>query len=72
MALSSDDKLGPYEIRGLIGAGGMGEVHLARDPRLGRNVAISHQLSAISIGVISVTFSRFAEKLRIKNLSACV
>ena len=40
MALSSDDKLGPYEILGLIGAGGMGEVYLARDPRLGRNVAI--------------------------------
>jgi serine/threonine protein kinase len=40
MALSSDDKLGPYEILGLIGVGGMGEVYLARDPRLGRNVAI--------------------------------
>ena len=40
MALSSNDKLGPYEILGLIGAGGMGEVYLARDPRLGRNVAI--------------------------------
>ena len=33
-------RLGPYEIVGTIGAGGMGEVYRARDPRLGRDVAI--------------------------------
>ncbi len=33
-------KLGPYEITGAIGAGGMGEVYRARDPKLGRDVAI--------------------------------
>jgi serine/threonine protein kinase len=40
MPLSVGDKLGPYEIVGLLGAGGMGEVYRARDPRLGRDVAI--------------------------------
>jgi serine/threonine protein kinase len=33
-------KLGPYEIVGVIGAGGMGEVYRATDTRLGRDVAI--------------------------------
>ena len=32
--------VGPYEIVGWLGAGGMGEVYRARDPRLGREVAI--------------------------------
>ena len=35
-----DRRIGPYELRGLIGAGGMGEVYLARDTKLGRDVAI--------------------------------
>src|SRR5580658_2140642 len=40
MPLFTGTKLGPYEIVALIGAGGMGEVYRARDPRLGRDVAI--------------------------------
>ena len=40
MALSAGTRLGPYEILGPIGAGGMGEVHRARDTRLGRDVAV--------------------------------
>ena len=40
MPLSVGDKLGPYEILAPIGAGGMGEVWKARDPRLDRIVAI--------------------------------
>jgi WD40 repeat protein len=39
-ALAPGTRLGPYEIDSLIGAGGMGQVYRAHDPRLGRNVAI--------------------------------
>lgn len=40
MPLTSGAKLGPYEILAPLGAGGMGEVYRAHDPRLGRQVAI--------------------------------
>src|ERR1700675_4889324 len=40
MPLSVGERLGPYEILAPIGKGGMGEVWKARDPRLGRDVAI--------------------------------
>jgi eukaryotic-like serine/threonine-protein kinase len=40
MALSPGTRLGPYEIAGAVGAGGMGEVYRARDTRLKRDVAI--------------------------------
>ena len=40
MPLSPGTRLGPYEVIASLGAGGMGEVHLARDTRLDRKVAI--------------------------------
>jgi predicted Ser/Thr protein kinase len=40
MSLSAGDRVGPYEILALIGAGGMGEVYQAHDTRLRRDVAI--------------------------------
>jgi len=48
-------RLGPYEILALIGAGGMGEVYRAKDPRLGRDVAIK---------VLPASFSADPDRLR--------
>ena len=55
MTLSAGSKLGPYEILAPIGAGGMGEVYRAKDPRLGREVAIK---------VLPPSFSQDADRLR--------
>src|SRR5690349_6132238 len=38
--LAVGSRLGPYEVVGPLGAGGMGEVYRARDTRLDRDVAI--------------------------------
>ncbi len=40
MSLTAGTRLGAYEVIGLIGQGGMGEVYRARDTKLGRDVAL--------------------------------
>ena len=55
MSLTAGSKLGPYEILAPIGAGGMGEVYRAKDPRLGRDVAIK---------VLPASFSADPDRLR--------
>src|ERR1700731_188150 len=55
MSLAVGAHLGPYEILAPIGAGGMGEVYRAKDPRLGREVAIK---------VLPASFSQDADRLR--------
>src|SRR6516164_8852956 len=40
MAFSTGARLGVYEIGSPLGAGGMGEVYRARDPRLKRDIAL--------------------------------
>src|SRR5262245_32705758 len=40
MTVAVGSRLGPYEVLAPLGAGGMGEVYRARDPRLSREVAI--------------------------------
>ena len=40
MVLTEGSVVGPYEVVGLIGQGGMGEVYRARDTKLDRDVAL--------------------------------
>ena len=53
MSLSSGARLGPYEILSALGAGGMGEVYRAHDPRMGRDVAVK-----VSAEIFSDRFER--------------
>jgi Tol biopolymer transport system component/tRNA A-37 threonylcarbamoyl transferase component Bud32 len=62
MAFVAGDKFGPYEVISLVGAGGMGEVYRALDPRLNRHVAIK-----TSTAVFSDRFEREARAVAALN-----
>ena len=59
MSLAAGTRLGQYEIVGLLGAGGMGEVYRARDTVLGRDVAVK-----ILPQVFAANPDRFARQVR--------
>ena len=48
MPLSTGARIGPYEIVGPLGAGGMGEVYRARDSRLRRDIALKILPASVS------------------------
>ena len=62
MGITAGTKLGRYEIRSKIGEGGMGEVYLARDTQLGRDVAVK---------VLPSTYSDDTERLHRFEQEAC-
>jgi serine/threonine protein kinase len=62
MTLTAGTHLGRYEIRSKLGAGGMGEVYLARDVEIGRDVALK---------VLPSTFSSDKDRLQRFQQEAC-
>jgi len=62
VALVAGAKLGRYEIRSKLGAGGMGEVYQGRDTQLGRDVAVK---------VLPTTVSTDPDRLRRFEQEAC-
>jgi eukaryotic-like serine/threonine-protein kinase len=56
MALQQGTRLGAYEIISALGAGGMGEVHRARDTKLQRDVALK---------ILPATMARFDDETRV-------
>ena len=62
MTIPANTRLGRYEIRSKLGAGGMGEVYRARDTELGREVAIK---------VLPPSFSADTNRLHRFRQEAC-
>jgi Tol biopolymer transport system component len=62
MPLAAGARIGPYEILASLGAGGMGEVYRAHDPRLDRSVAVKVLTS--SRGVTAQELDRFQREAR--------
>jgi|SRR5215472_6834432 len=68
MALASGTKLGPYEIVAPLASGGMGEVYLAQDTRLRRDVAIKVLPSQLAVDpTLKARFEREARAISSLN-----
>ncbi|HEX9162821.1 MAG TPA: protein kinase [Thermoanaerobaculia bacterium] len=62
MPVAAGSRLGPYEVIAPLGAGGMGEVYRARDPRIGREVAV--KILPASFISNDARMSRFTQEAR--------
>lgn len=62
MLLAAGTQIGPYQLLASLGAGGMGEVYRARDPRLDRLVAI--KVLTASRGATAEELERFQREAR--------
>src|SRR5688572_29140781 len=68
MQLPAGTCIGPYEVSGAIGAGGMGEVYRAHDTKLGRDVALKVLPAAFALAPDCVArFRRVAQVLAAVN-----
>jgi serine/threonine protein kinase len=65
MSLAVGTRIGPYEITGSLGAGGMGEVYRARDVRLARDVAL--KVLPESFGGDAERLARFQRIIVVQN-----
>jgi serine/threonine protein kinase len=63
LALTTGTRLAPYEILSPLGAGGMGEVHRARDRKLDRDVAI--KVLPQYVAADTDTLARFERKAKV-------
>jgi serine/threonine protein kinase len=68
MTASKGTRLGPYQLEGLLGTGGMGEVYRARDTTLNRDVAIKVLLPAVTTD--PERLSRFSREGWLANRSS--